>query len=690
MHKRNFAFIVSIFLLFAGCGGSDSKTSAGAGSIAFGVIWQGAPTLTTAFDSQPETPDATLISRAQLDCNASGVSTVSASAYNASNSVLASGGPWNCSAHSGTINNIPAQSNITVVVLGNDSSGNVLYRGEKTGIPVTAGQIYSAGTITATIFAPTLAAPISGSTVTNGFSFTWTGSGASYEIMVSNDSGFTSTVIDATVTTTSYVPTSALSDGTYYWRVKSFDSYGNASAWSAVGSFTAIAPSSAKAITAFSFTSPAATGTIDENAKTIAISVPYGTNVTALIATFITTGANVKVGSTIQVSGQTPNNFTNPVTYIVTAADGTTASYTVTVTVAASSAKAITAFLFTSPAATGTIDENAKTIAVTVPYGTNVTALVATFTTTGVNVRVGATTQVTGTTPNNFTNPVAYVVTAADGTTATYTVTVTIAPPAVVVPAAPTGLIATAMSSTIISLSWTDNSDNETGFKIERSSTSASTGFTPIATTNENVTIYNDSGLNFNKPYWYRVKAYNSAGDSTYSNVATATTQHLIIMPMLQYTIRDIPPDGIPDVFVGGGGYPYLSIKPGTEDRALMQFDIYSVPTNITNADLKIYIDTLDPGGSTGTITVYYWEASGFTDLNDFLTTGKTLVTSFTGPNGSTYNPFTINITIPITTLRQKGRGYIGLLFVGTGTDRYDIETTNAAVSDEKPHLDIY
>jgi sugar lactone lactonase YvrE len=92
--------------------------------------------------------------------------------------------------------------------------------------------------------------------------------------------------------------------------------------------------SSAKAITAFSFTSPAATGTIDENAKTISITVPYGTNVKALVATFTTNGANVKVGSTVQVSGTTPNDFTNLVLYTITAMEGTTTAYTVTVTVA--------------------------------------------------------------------------------------------------------------------------------------------------------------------------------------------------------------------------------------------------------------------------------------------------------------------------------------------------------------------
>jgi hypothetical protein len=183
----------------------------------------------------------------------------------------------------------------------------------------------------------------------------------------------------------------------------------------------------AKAITAFSFTSPAATGTIDENAKTIAVTVPNGTDVTALIATYTTTGESVKVGSSLQVCSITANDFTSPVVYMVTAADGTTATYTVTVTAAPSSAKAITAFSFTTPPATGTIDESAKTIAVSVPHGTDVTALIATFTTTGASVQVGSTVQVIGTTANDFTNPVTYTVTAADGSTTAYTVTVTIA-----------------------------------------------------------------------------------------------------------------------------------------------------------------------------------------------------------------------------------------------------------------------
>jgi peptidoglycan/xylan/chitin deacetylase (PgdA/CDA1 family) len=181
-----------------------------------------------------------------------------------------------------------------------------------------------------------------------------------------------------------------------------------------------VAANPAKAITAFSFASPAATGIINETAHTIAVTVPYGTVITLLIPTIIHSGASV--------SPSGAQNFTNPVTYTVTAHDATTQAYVVTVTVAANPAKAITGFSFSSPTAAGVINDTAHTIVVTVPYGTDVTALVATFTTTGTTIQIGNTTQVSNTTANNFTSPVTYTVTAADSTTKAYTVTVIITP----------------------------------------------------------------------------------------------------------------------------------------------------------------------------------------------------------------------------------------------------------------------
>ena len=87
--------------------------------------------------------------------------------------------------------------------------------------------------------------------------------------------------------------------------------------------------SSVKAITAYSINGVA--GTIDETAKTISVILPSGTDLNGLVATFTTTGFNVKVGLTVQTSGKTPNDFPNPVTYTVTASDGPKQDYIVTV-----------------------------------------------------------------------------------------------------------------------------------------------------------------------------------------------------------------------------------------------------------------------------------------------------------------------------------------------------------------------
>lgn len=75
-------------------------------------------------------------------------------------------------------------------------------------------------------------------------------------------------------------------------------------------------------------------------------------------------------------------------------------------------------------------------------------------------------------------------------------------------------------SASDLSLSWTDNSSNETGFTIERSTDGSN--FVQIASVGENVTSYVDMGLVGETTYHYRVQAYNSAGASDYSNVASA------------------------------------------------------------------------------------------------------------------------------------------------------------------------
>lgn len=92
------------------------------------------------------------------------------------------------------------------------------------------------------------------------------------------------------------------------------------------------------------------------------------------------------------------------------------------------------------------------------------------------------------------------------------------------IPSAPSGLTATAISKTQINLSWNDNSDNETGFMIERK-TGDSGSYELIGTTNSDISVYSDTGLTQNTRYYYRVKAYNEIGESAYSNEAKATTK---------------------------------------------------------------------------------------------------------------------------------------------------------------------
>ncbi|MRG43793.1 hypothetical protein GFS24_01640 [Chitinophaga sp. SYP-B3965] len=98
-------------------------------------------------------------------------------------------------------------------------------------------------------------------------------------------------------------------------------------------------------ITEFSIPSVTAPFTVDHSLLKVwnVDSLPFQTNVSALVATFVKVpGAIVKVGTVVQESGVTLNNFTSPVVYTVTSEDGATVrNYTVQVNVAKLDPKAV-------------------------------------------------------------------------------------------------------------------------------------------------------------------------------------------------------------------------------------------------------------------------------------------------------------------------------------------------------------
>jgi hypothetical protein len=97
-------------------------------------------------------------------------------------------------------------------------------------------------------------------------------------------------------------------------------------------------------------------------------------------------------------------------------------------------------------------------------------------------------------------------------------------------PAPPSALVASAITTSSVTLSWADNSPNETGFTLERCTGSLLTcasdaGWSFRATLAPNATTFNDTGLAPQTAYSWRVKAFNAQGSSTYSNYVSATTQ---------------------------------------------------------------------------------------------------------------------------------------------------------------------
>ncbi|MBR0540336.1 MAG: DUF5018 domain-containing protein, partial [Bacteroidales bacterium] len=156
-------------------------------------------------------------------------------------------------------------------------------------------------------------------------------------------------------------------------------------------------------------------GTIDEDTKVVRLDFTAGTDVSHLVPTI-----TISNYATIEPESGVAQDFTNPVYYTVTAMNGTTAQYMVEAVVHdAENEKSILSFRFDALDKDGIIDEVARKIDFVLPAETDVTQLVPT-----IEVSEGATVEPASGVAQDFTNPVTYTVTAQNGTTAVYTVTV--------------------------------------------------------------------------------------------------------------------------------------------------------------------------------------------------------------------------------------------------------------------------
>ena len=123
------------------------------------------------------------------------------------------------------------------------------------------------------------------------------------------------------------------------------------------------------------------------------------------------------------------------------------------------------------------------------------------------------------------------------------------------IPATPTGLTATATSSTQINLAWTDVSTGNTGQRIERRSPAGSGSYSTLTTVSATATTYSDTGLTASTQYEYRIIATNADYDSSPSTSASATTQSGALTPSWTLDFSSGTPSGYTLTRASSGRY---------------------------------------------------------------------------------------------------------------------------------------
>jgi hypothetical protein len=161
-------------------------------------------------------------------------------------------------------------------------------------------------------------------------------------------------------------------------------------------------------ILGFALDGQAGTSVIDPDGHSVTMEVPYGTGITALVPAI-----ELSAGATIDPPGGTASDFSSPVTYTITAQDGTTRQdWTVQVVVMPNNAAEIIRFSLNEQKKAAAIDPLTQEILIEVSAVTDLTSLIPT-----IELSPGAVIDPPSGERTDFTFPVEYVVTAEDGVT---------------------------------------------------------------------------------------------------------------------------------------------------------------------------------------------------------------------------------------------------------------------------------
>ncbi|TZF83282.1 T9SS type B sorting domain-containing protein [Pedobacter sp. BS3] len=219
---------------------------------------------------------------------------------------------------------------------------------------------------------------------------------------------------------------------------------------------------------------------------------------------------------------------------------------------------------------------------------------------------------------------------------------------------APADLLGFYTGATSLKLTWADKSNNETGFEIEKSVDGIT--FTSLATVAANINTYTVNGITQSQTAYYRVRALNPSGNSSYSNVfstATITTAPVVVNKIYNAT----------SVFEGyGDAVELLVVQDHYDMRGLIVKDV-SLPDANTDGGGKYQFNTID-----------FWK-----DMRS----GTTIVLRRPASAGATYtqdtdaSDFTLDLLLPNTT---SGSAYFTVLQENPGGQYFNITANDIVI----------